>query len=261
MQGLRQFGTAAFIALLSLGLVVGGFSLALSESFTQPQLTATESLVPTSPPFVTATNTSSAPILPTEFPTLTHTPLPPPSCSPPAGWVVVTVLPGDTLAGLASRYNTTSAQLTAANCLLSESLVPGATLYVPPLVVNNTPVPPCGPPFGWVRYAVQPGDTLFRIASMYATSVGQLQQANCLGVSTNIRVGQLLWVPNTPPRIVPTLTPGVTTVPEFPTSTGLPTDAPTEPPTNTPQPSNTSEPTSTNAPTEPPTATLTPFPP
>jgi LysM repeat protein len=263
MQALRQFGTAVLVAIISLGLVVGGFSLALSESFTQPHASPTESL-PTAPIFLTATNTSSAPVIPTSQPTLTNTPLPPPACNPPAGWVGVSVQPGDTLAGMAARYQTTPEQLTAANCLLSESLVPGSTLFAPPVPVN-TPVP-CGPPFGWVRYTVQPGDTLYHIATMYGITTSRLQQGNCLGYSTNIRSGQLLWVPNVPPRItpVPTFTPGITVTLDPNTSTPVPTDPLTETPspsTSTPEPTSTTAPTSTSEPTiELPTATLTPFP-
>lgn len=260
MQSVRQFGMAILIALISLALVVGGFSLALSENFTKPEPTATLAQ-PTAPFFVTATNTVAAPlILPTEtpLPTFTNTPLPPPACIPPTGWTAITVQPIDTLAELAARYSTTSAQLVAGNCLLSETLVPGSTLFVPPIIVNNTPIP-CGPLLGWVRYTVQPGDTLFRVSSMYGTTVSLLQQANCLGTSTAIRTGQLLWVPNVPPRL-PSFTPGVTLVPDFPTVTPVPTDVPTEPLTQTPPPTNTDEPPPP-APTEPPTATLTPFPP
>ena len=262
MQGLRQFGMAIVVGIISLGLVVGGFSLALSESFTQPLSTPTENL-PTAPVFLTATLTPAATLPPTELPTLTNTPLPPPACIPPSGWMAVAVQPGDTLAGMAVRYNTTPAQLSQANCLLSETLVPGTTLFVPPILVNNTPIP-CGPPFGWMRYTVQPGDTLFRIATMYGTTVGLLQQSNCLGNSTAIRAGQLLWVPNVPPRTpIPSNTPGVTLVPDFSTSTSTEVP-PTEPLTETPPPpTSTSAPTSTTAPTEPPPAspTLTPFPP
>jgi LysM repeat protein len=261
MQGLREFGTAVLIALLSLGLVIGGFSLALSENFTRPQPTPSQYL-PTAPIFMTATHTSSAQLQPTDFPTVTNTPPLAPACSPPTAWVAVYVLPGDTLNSIAARYYTTPSQLILANCLMSETLVPGSTLFVPPLIVDNTPVP-CGPPSGWVRYSVQPGDTLYRIAGMYVTTVARLQLANCLGSSDTIRVGQLLWVPNVPPRLL-TQTPGVTVIPDFSTSTPgststyLPTEPLTEtppPPTSTPEP-----PTSTTAPTEPPTATLTAFP-
>ncbi|HLF75791.1 MAG TPA: hypothetical protein VI524_15645, partial [Anaerolineales bacterium] len=72
--------------------------------------------------------------------------------------------------------------------------------------------------------------------------------------STIIYAGQRLWVPNVPTR---TPIPGVTTVPDFPTSTN--TSAPVE---TTPAPTFTEPPpaTWTTAPTTslPPTATSTP---
>ncbi len=276
MQALRQLGMAVLIGLISIGLVIGGFSLAMSESFTQPQATSTQNL-PTLPVFLTGTHTSNAPLLPTALPTLTNTPPPPPACNPPADWIGVPVLPGDTLASLAARYSTTSDALIQANCLLSESLVAGSTLFVPnnPLALFtpvNTPVN-CGAPRYWVRYSVQVGDTLYHIAVLYRTSVPMLQQANCLGSSTAIRVGQLLWVPNVTPRTaVPTPTPGVTLIPDFSTPTPeatltpFPTDPltetpvtpPTEPPTVEPPP--TLEPPTEPPATDPPVPTITAFP-
>lgn len=275
MQALRQFGMAVLIGLISIGLIIGGLSLAMSESFTQPQVASTENL-PTQPVFLTATHTSNAPLLPTALPTLTNTPPPPPACNPPANWIGVPILPGDTLASLAARYSTTSDALIQANCLLSESLVAGSTLFVPnnPLALFtpvNTPVN-CGVPRGWVRYWVQPGDTLYRISVVYGTSVPMLQQGNCLGFSTSIRVGQLLWVPNVTPRTaVPTPTPGVTLIPDFFTPTPVtpfPTDPltetpvtpPTEPPTLEPPPSPTLAPPTEPPATDPPVPTITAFP-
>jgi hypothetical protein len=111
--------------------------------------------------------------------------------------------------------------------------------------LGNTPIT-CGPPYGWVKtYVVQPGDSLFRIAQNYYTAAAELQRANCKGNSTTINVGQLLWVPNVAPR-----TPAVTVVPDFPTSTYVPTEPLTQtalPFTSSPEPSNTPLPTETPA--------------
>jgi LysM repeat protein len=248
---------AVLISVVSLGLIVGGLSLAFSESYSPAFPTATQSQ-PTAPILLTATPTANIPPTATPQPTSTNTPEHAPACNPPAGWVGVTVLPGDTLAILAARYKTTSAELGQANCLLTEILVPGSTLFVPPMPVN-TPVP-CGPPFGWVHYIVQPGDTLYRIATSFGITTSRLQQANCMGYSTTIIAGPSLWVPN-----VPTRTPGVTIIPDFSTPTLFPTEPLTETPvpfTSTPEPSITPEPSQTSAPpTEPPpTATITAFP-
>ncbi|HWB36999.1 MAG TPA: LysM peptidoglycan-binding domain-containing protein, partial [Rugosimonospora sp.] len=66
----------------------------------------------------------------------------------------------------------------------------------------------CGPPYNWVRnYTVQPGDTLYRIALAYSTTTYELQRANCKGSSTNIAVGERLWVPNVTPQMPATSAP------------------------------------------------------
>ncbi len=266
MQVLRQFGTSLVLAVVSLGLVIGGLSLSIGESYTPPPQTPTQSL-PTAPVFLTITSTSEnqVPFTATFLPTSTNTAALPPSCMPPAGWIAIVVQSTDTLGSIASRYQITVGQLTQANCLLTQSLIPGTILYVPP-IPTHTPIP-CGPPRGWIAYTVQPGDTLFHIAYNFGITTYELQRANCLGYSTFIRVGQSLWVPN-----VPTRTPGVTIIPQFPTDTPVPTEPLTltplpftqtiqpsntpEPPTNTPiPPSGTS--TSTQA---PPSPTITAFP-
>jgi LysM repeat protein len=243
MQALRQMGGGLLFGLVSVVLVVGGLSLALAESYTVSRPTPTSGLPP-------APQTSTAtPSGPTGFPTLTppptQTPPPPVNCAPPAGWTLIPVQPGDTLAGLAARYGTTPEQLAQANCLLSQSLVPGYGLYVPASQVN--PIPNCGPYPGWIfAYFVQPGDTLFHIATLYGTSVDTLKFANCRP-DNKILIGERLWVPN-----VPTITPGVTFIPDF----GTPTEVPTEPLTSTPLPfTATVIPTNTNL---PPTSTSVP---
>lgn len=56
----------------------------------------------------------------------------------------------------------------------------------------------CGPPEGWVQYTVQSGDNLYRISLKFNITVDELKQANCLGSSTVIVVGEKIYVPNTP---------------------------------------------------------------
>jgi len=253
MQALRQLGAGVLVAIFSVILVIGGIFLSLAETLPSP---ATPTLIPpTFPlsfPTPTATTTQIA-ILPSE--TLTETVLPsetasglptasqivsqPTSCTPPSGWIRVTVATGDTIYALAQRYKTSAESLSAANCLSAVEVPAGYALYVPP--VPTVTVIPCGPPAGWVRnYVVQPGDTLFRIALSYNITYPQLQRANCMGSSTIIYTGQRLWVPNIPTR---TPVPGITIIPTFPTAsqTSLPTVT-------------TAPPTASQIPTEPATA-------
>lgn len=115
-------------------------------------------------------------------PTITPTPSPtaPPTATPSA---TATRTPTATVTATPSRTPTASATPTR----------PAAT-----------PTPSCGPPANWIRVQVLPGETLFRLAVRYGTTVAQLQWANCLGRSTVVHAGQWLWVP---PRMVVSPTP------------------------------------------------------
>jgi len=57
-------------------------------------------------------------------------------------------------------------------------------------------VVPCSLPTGWINYTVRRGDTLLNIAKANGTTIEALQVANCLTNINNIRVGQVLYVPN-----------------------------------------------------------------
>jgi LysM repeat protein len=281
MKEFRQVLLGILAALISVSLLVGSLSLTLMEGGLRqafaPSLTFTITQISiqtlSATPFISPTFGPSP--ITSWTPTPSYTPSPISSeivvCSYPEGWSPIGVQPGDTLEGLAQTYNTSVERLIAGNCLLSSQLIPGMTLYVPGLSPTTPPVN-CGPPPGWVFYTVQAGDTLYGISLIFGVTVRQLQDANCMGDSTLIRVGQRLYVPNVPTRTpvvtftpVPTLTdtpipPPVDTL--TPTIYVPPTDTPTNPPqptdTPTPTPTETTEPTAT--PTDitlPPTPTVT----
>ena len=226
MQALRQLGAGVIVAIFSVILVIGGIFLSLAETLPTP---ATPTQIPPTFPLSFPTPTATiVTILPSETPTETILPsetasvlpfitsIAPTSCTPPSGWIRVTVATGDTVYSLAQRYKTSAENLSAANCLTAVEVPAGYILYVPP--VPTVTVIPCGPPVGWVKnYIVQPGDTLFRIALSYNITYPRLQRANCMGSSTIIYIDQRLWVPNIPTR---TPVPGITIVP---TNTPLPT--------------------------------------
>ena len=236
MQSLRQLGGGVIVALISVLLVIGGISLALAE--TLPAQATPTPIPPTlSLEFPTATFTASPSILESPTPLITTTPFVfatdtalatntlfvQASCNPPAGWQRILTSASDTIYSLAQRYKTTAENLGSANCLSSFDVPVGFTLYVPP--VPTVTVIPCGPPAGYVkRHVVQPGDNLYRIALSYGITYPQLQRANCMGSSTTIYSGQLLWVPNIPTR---TPVPGVTIIPTFTTAT--PSNTPVTP--------------------------------
>jgi LysM repeat protein len=248
MQAARQMGSGLIYALISIVLVLGGLSLSLAEGRNSIPPSPTPGLTPlpqtgTPVPF-TQVITATPPLGITSLviPSQTQTSSALVNCTPPSGWILITVQSGESFSILAARYHISPELLEQANCLsASQNLPPGYGIFVPPLPTNTAI--PCGPFPGWIRgYTVQSGDTLFHIATIYRTTLGDLERANCKSNSTIIFAGERLWVPN-----VPTITPGVTLIPIFDT----PTEFPTEPLTLTPLPDTaTSQPTDTSEPVE-----------
>ncbi|MDX9864989.1 MAG: LysM peptidoglycan-binding domain-containing protein, partial [Anaerolineaceae bacterium] len=175
----------------------------------------------------------------TDAPAASPTVTPTESCQPPQNWNSYTIRAGDTLESLSKTYKTSISQLKEANCLVSDTLLPGTILYVPPVKATTTPTPKpsataiqCStPPYGWTTYTVKIGDTLTALSYRYQVSVKDLQTYNCLGNSYAIRVGQQLFVPYRA-TVVPT-TPSAWT--PYPTATWSP------PVTLTPYPTSTSQ--------------------
>ena len=219
MKNLQQLFTGILIALVSIGLLLGGFSLSLAEgnsvatSISNPTLTPTSTMLPTSSPtwqpFTASVSTTpsldSPTLFPTRTPSLTLTPPPPPTnCPPPLGWLVYFVQPGETLDSIATRYRISTSILQGANCLLTKELPAGVVVYVPPMR-TQTPLP-CGAPTSWVLYYVRPDDTLYSLGLTYGTTVAELQRANCMGASTLLHTRQELYVPfSAPPPASPTV--------------------------------------------------------
>lgn len=252
MDTLRQIGGSILLAMFSIALVIGGISLALAESYVPdvPTPTQTPPVVPifsspTSQPLVLVSPTMALP---------SATVPPPTTCPPPSGWIAITVQPGETLATLAQRYNTTTENLKVANCLFSNNLPTSSIIYVPP-VPTKTSIP-CGPPASWVRYTVRPGNTMYSLSQAFGVSISQLQFANCLSPNQyNLSTGQSIWVPNVATRTprataTATLTPVIIVFPSL-TRTATPS------PTASLTPTGTDMPTSTNIPTGTATRTAT----
>jgi hypothetical protein len=111
---------------------------------------------------------------------------------------------------------------------------------------TDTPISPpgwilCIKKFYWSDYLVQPGDTLYSLASSTDSTVEELKQANCL-TDDRINYGQILYMPRLPIKTF-TSTPSTT-----PTAT--PSNTPTEtasatPMTITPSVTSTYTPTAT----------------
>ncbi len=260
----RELGTALIVAFASVGLVFGALSISLVEFIPEATPSATFALPP-SPVPVTATatpppTTTQDPNLATATFTVTNTFPASVSCPPPTGWVAYTIQANDTLESLASKYRTDVNALRSANCLLSDTLIPGTLFYVPPAPTSTAAI--CSPgAVGWVKsYVVVRGDTMYSIATNHYTTVSLLKKVNCKNTEL-IVAGESLWVPNVSTRTpYPTPLPGITASP-YPTDplteTALPFTA-TFMPTNTSIPNT---PTVASTPTVIPTltASLTPF--
>ena len=256
----RELVLGLVTALTSTVILGGSLVLAVAEDQTLiaqiPADTNTATITPTatfSPtPLPTQkpgepTYTASPTSLPTATPTQTPEPTKSTTCPHPSGWEQITVNQGDTLESLAAKYNTSSEELAEANCLLVSNLPPGSKIYAPKLYPTPTIIISCGPPAGWVYYTVKSGDNLYRIGLAYGVSVYQLQQANCLGSSVNIRAGQQIFVPNVP------------TVANTPTPTSTPSSTMTRTATWTMTSTATVTSTASNTPIPIlPTATFTP---
>jgi LysM repeat protein len=159
------------------------------------------------------------------------TPTAQPSATPtlpvPANEVIHIVRPGETLFRIALRYGVTVSDLAAANSIANPARIfagqqlripggatvpPAATRTAPPATatLSATAAPPAT-----TSYTVQRGDTLFKIAARFGTSVSELIRLNQLSNPNVIFVGQVLQLPatvSTAPTPVP-LGPAATPLP------------------------------------------------
>jgi LysM repeat protein len=234
------------IALVSLALVAGAFSISLAEDEMQVTIPAMTFFFPAGPTQTAGVLQSPTPLISTLPPTPSVTEtiaatvsITPSStstaCTVPAGWSVHAAQAGENLENLAAKYKTSQAAIIQANCLPSAILVSGQLLYLPPMPVTSSRTPVrCGPPASWINYIVQPGDTLYHLGQVYGIPYTEIQKANCLS-GTTITVGQHLfvppWAPRTPtpeypvlpPIFIPTDTPVESPTVDTPTETGTPT--------------------------------------
>ena len=99
-----------------------------------------------------------------------------------------TVKAGDSLWKIANQYGVTVDDIISANNLTTTTLQIGQVLTIP---TGTTPVPPQE---NYTNYTVKAGDSLWKIANQYTTTVDAIKQLNNL-TSNNLSVGQVLKIP------------------------------------------------------------------
>ncbi|MFD4184031.1 LysM peptidoglycan-binding domain-containing protein, partial [Rhodococcus sp. NPDC058514] len=135
-----------------------------------------------------------------------------------------TVVPGDTLSGIAARFGIPIGALMERNGLTMDSVIhPGQVLNVSGMPApgngGNPPPPPVNQP-GTKTYVVQPGDGLSDVALRFGGDIGEIMRLNGFAVAdATIHPGQVLIVPDKP---------GVG--PYFPGNGGNPPPPPVTPP-------------------------------
>ena len=111
-----------------------------------------------------------------------------------------TVVSGDTLYSIASRFNTTVSEIKQLNNLTNNTLSIGQKLLIPTLEEpGDTEIPELPPennetPPETEIYIVEKGDSLWLIAKKYNTTVDELISLNNLN-SINLQIGDKLLVP------------------------------------------------------------------
>jgi peptidoglycan endopeptidase LytE len=115
--------------------------------------------------------------------------------TPPSGKCYTHIVkPGETLYGIALASGDSVAGIASRNKIVNPNLIfVGQRLTVCPGGGSGGPPPPSGK----CRYThvVKPGDTVFRLALLYKTSVRAIAVANNLANPNLIYVGQVLCIP------------------------------------------------------------------
>lgn len=103
-------------------------------------------------------------------------------------FIIYTVKSGDSLYSIARNYGTTINVLKDVNNLTSETLSNGQVLKIPGKSDENIK--------NYINYTVKPGDSLYKIAGLYETSVNEIKNINGL-VNNNLEINQVLKIPTT----------------------------------------------------------------
>ena len=167
---------------------------------------------------IDGTQSTSSPSLPADSapPTVDPTTVaPPPATEPPPSTAasrtcasIYVVLPGDSWYGIADRAGVAPGLIAGSNNVtIQEPLVPGDELCLPAGVSVAPPAPPtdadadtssqedASAPRCGLDYVVQPGDSWYGIASRAGVKAGPLAAVNGKTLSSPLKVGQTICLP------------------------------------------------------------------
>ena len=99
-----------------------------------------------------------------------------------------TVKSGDTLYGISNQFGVSVTELAEINSVVGTTLKVGQILTIPSKSGTN--------PNNMFMYTVKSGDSLYKIAQKYGTTVKAIQDLNYLK-STNLTIGQVIRIPET----------------------------------------------------------------
>ena len=107
----------------------------------------------------------------------------------PNNMFMYTVKDGDTLYGIARKYNTTVQEIIDLNYLKNNIINPGMIIRIPEIYTKEEEMymP------NYINYVVKKGDTLYSIAKEYGISIDLIIKDNGL-VDNNLKVGDILRI-------------------------------------------------------------------
>ena len=110
-----------------------------------------------------------------------------------SNYIIYTVKSGDSLYKIANTYGVTVDEIKNLNGLSSNLISIGQILKIPSTTNNNQT--------NYLTYIVKSGDSLYKIATLYSTSVDEIKNLNNL-TSNNLSIGQVLKIPTTTPNYI-----------------------------------------------------------
>jgi LysM repeat protein len=199
-------------------LVAGEAMSALVGRFVLENGALRDVVVPTPDPSAPAPDPSAPvtdPAAPTPSPTASPEVTPSPAPLAPAPVSSYTVVSGDSLSGIASRFGTTTRNLMSINGITNANLIRAGQVIklssdaaAPTAPAPTTPAAPA-PSAPATTYKVVAGDSLSGIASRFGTTTRNLMSLNGITDANRIRIGQVLSVvggaaaPTTPAPTTP----------------------------------------------------------